>query len=93
MLDPGAVVTLTWPSGQQATVESFEGERVTLRSGASFAPGAPVTGALAEPAGMTLSVKVYSCRRDGDAFVIVGRLFNPTRELRVVLAGLAKPSA
>lgn len=93
MLETGAVVTLTWPSGQQATVESFDGERVTLRSGASFAPGAPVTGTLAEPAGMTLSVKVHNCRREGDAFVILGRLFNPTRELRAVLTGVAKPPA
>lgn len=67
----------------------FDGERVTLRSAAAFAPGAPLTGALAEPAGMTLSVKVFSCRRDGDAFVIVGRLLNPTRELRAVLVGAA----
>ena len=87
MLESDPVVTVTWPSGLQATVASFDGERVTLRSAASFAPGTPVTGTLLEPPGLSLSVKVHGCRRDGDAFVVVGRLVNPTRELRSALAG------
>lgn len=75
-----------WSSGKKAQVLEVQGERVTLRSEASFAPGTPAAGHLESPSAQEILVKVHGCRREGDGFVITGRLVSLTRELRATLA-------
>lgn len=79
------MITVLWSTGKQASFEEVNGERVTLRSESSFAPGAPVTGTLVDHPAQSVIVKVHGCRRDGDRFIITGRLVNFTRELRALL--------
>jgi len=80
------VVNVLWASGKKASVSEVNGERISLRSEASFAPGAPATGTLADHPSQEIIVKVHGCRRDGDAFIVTGRLINVTRALRALLS-------
>ena len=54
----------------------------------SAAPGTPLEGALRAASGKAFRVKVARCRRDGEGFVIEGRLVDASRELRAELSGL-----
>jgi hypothetical protein len=76
---------ITWQKGGTATLVRFAEPWITLRTSISAAPGAPLEGYL-DTTGFTILVKVKSCKRDGDAFVIEGRLINLTRDLRTALA-------
>lgn len=80
------MVNVLWASGKKASVSEVNGERISLRSEASFAPGAPATGTLEEHPSQEIIVKVHGCRRDGDAFIVTGRLINVTRALRALLS-------
>ena len=64
----------------------LDGERITLSSTIPRAPGGPLDGAL--ESGSRLSIKVASCRKQGAAFTIEGRLVNATRALRAEIAAL-----
>jgi len=79
-------VHVTWDKGGQADVIGLDGDRITLSSTIPRAPGGPLAGALA--GGAELKVKVASCRREGDAFTIEGRLIDATRALRAEIAAL-----
>jgi hypothetical protein len=76
--------------GGEADLVSLEGERMTLRATVASAPGTPLAGSLAS--GATVRVKVHRCRRDGDTFLIEGRLIDATRGLRAELSALLAPS-
>ena len=76
---------VVWSSGKKGRVVEAQGERVVLRSEVAFAPGTPVAFSLEEPAVEGFLVKVHGCRKEGDAFVITGRLVNLTRTLRALL--------
>lgn len=78
---------VTWTNGKKAQLVQMQGERVTLHSEASFAPGTPAGGTLTETPTQPITVKVHGCRREGERFVITGRLVNLTRELRALLEG------
>lgn len=71
---------ITWERGGSATIVDFSQARAVVRSTVPAAPGAPLVGAV--DGGGKLELKVRSCKRDGDAWVIEGRPFNLTRELR-----------
>lgn len=73
-------MTVAWERGGTASLVAFSPERTTVRSTVPAAPGTPLVGAL--EGGGKLELKVKSCKRDGDAFIIEGRPFNLTRELR-----------
>jgi len=75
-----------WKTGKKAEIVSVEGERVTVRSEAAYAPGAPVEGVLVAHPSQGVIVKVHGCRKEGEAYVITGRLVNLTRELKALLA-------
>jgi hypothetical protein len=77
---------LRWTTGKQARLVVVQGERVTLHSEAAFAPGAPITATIEAHPGQQLTVKVHGCRREGEQYVITGRLINLTRELKTLLA-------
>lgn len=81
----GAVTRVIWASKKNAEVLSLEGERVELRSECPFAPGTPAAGSLAAHPEQPITVKVHGCRRDGDSFLVTGRVINFTRALRALL--------
>jgi hypothetical protein len=76
-----------WARGGEARIVSLEGERVRLTSTTPAAPGTPLEGALEN--GTEVRVKVARCRREGDRFVIEGRLVDASREVRNTIAALA----
>lgn len=80
------VVRVIWASKKNAELLSLEGERVELRSECPFAPGTPAAGALADHPEQLVTIKVHGCRRDGDSFLVTGRVINFTRALRALLA-------
>ena len=83
---------LRWLRGGEATVLSLRGEAIALRSTVSSPPGSRLEGALLEPAGGILWVKVHGCRRQAEGdFVLDGRLFDTTREVRTRLEALGAP--
>ena len=79
---------IAWTKGGTATLMRFAEPHVAVRSTIAAAPGTPLEGVLAETS-LPITVKVKTCKRDGDAFVIEGRLVNLTRDLRQALASLS----
>jgi hypothetical protein len=83
------VTTLVrFAKGGEAVIDAMNGDHVTLSSTTSAPPGATVEGAL--EGGTPIRVKVRGCKRDGDRFVIEGRVIDLSRELR---ERLVKPEA
>jgi hypothetical protein len=72
--------------GGEADLVALEADRVTLRATVAKAPGSPLAGTL--QSGSPVRVKVHRCRREGDGFLIEGRLVDATRALREELATL-----
>jgi hypothetical protein len=81
---------ITWTKSGTATLVRFHEPYAAVRSTISAAPGTPLAGKL-DAQGLDLTVKVKSCKRDGDHFVIEGRLVNLTRELREALGAIIAP--
>lgn len=80
---------LSFQKGGGAFVLSIAGDRITLCSTVSSAPGSRLDGVLA--GGDALRVKVASCRRRASSdpsFTIEGRLIDTTREARAAIAAL-----
>ena len=80
-------VQVRWsgPAGGEAEVTVLDGERITLRSTTPHAPGARPEGSI--ESGAAVRVKVARCRRDGERFVVEGRLISATRALLAELEG------
>ena len=90
------VAHVRWEKGGEASVETAEGDLVTLVSTMSSAPGSRIAGAL--EGGAPIRVKVARCRRrdgaqDPPSYVIEGRLLDASRRLREALAALALAAA
>ncbi|MCA9588581.1 MAG: hypothetical protein KC657_24860 [Myxococcales bacterium] len=78
-------VELRLDSGERADLETLEGDAVTVRSPVPAPPGARVSTVVVET-GAALRVKSHGSKRDGELFVVRGRLIDATRELRAWLA-------
>ena len=78
---------IAWTKGGSATLVRFAEPHATVRSTISAAPGTPLEGTV-DATTLVVTLKVKTCRRDADAFVIEGRLVNLTRELRQALQQL-----
>jgi hypothetical protein len=78
---------LTWSKGGGADVVALDGDRIRLASSTPSAPGTPLEGSIAS--GTQVRVKVARCRREGDQFVIEGRLVDASRVLRAALTQLS----
>ena len=72
--------------GGEAEVTALDGDRVTLLSTTPSAPGSRPGGKLTS--GTPLRMKVARCRREGERFLIEGRLLDATRETRAEIQGL-----
>jgi hypothetical protein len=81
---------LGWTRGGAAMLTVLAGERITLVSTVPLAPGSSPEGALLSGAG-TLRVKVSRCRRQGDRFLIEGRLLDGARDVHAALVRLVAP--
>jgi hypothetical protein len=77
-----------WSRGGEASVTVLDGDRITVLSTTPSAPGSRPEGVL--PSGTALRIKVARCRREGEGFLIEGRLLDATRDTRAELERLAK---
>ncbi len=80
---------IRWARGGEATVTALDGDRIAVLSTTPSAPGSRPDGTLAS--GAALRLKVARCRRQGDRFLIEGRLLDATRETRADLQRLLDP--
>ena len=71
--------------GSEARIVRVQGDRITIRARRAAAPGEPV--GLRLPGG-AVRLKTSRCVRDGDVFVIEGRLLDATKKLLGELAEL-----
>lgn len=76
---------LTWSKGGSASLIALVDLTITLRSSISSPPGSRLEGKL--PSGNPLQVKVHGCKREGDSFVLTGRVFNASRAVLDELRG------
>ncbi|APR80495.1 Hypothetical protein A7982_05842 [Minicystis rosea] len=81
---------LAWIKGGEADVTALDGDRISVLSTIPSAPGSRPDGALAG-SGAAVRIKVARCRREGDRFLIEGRLIDVTRETRAELSRLVAP--
>jgi hypothetical protein len=77
---------LVLQNGQRAEVLESDGDTTAISSPTASPPGSTVVGRL-EGIDFDLQLKVKSCKREGDAFRIEGRLRNASREVRDRLTG------
>lgn len=63
-----------------ANIVALDGERVSLLATRASAPGCPLAGNLEDAT--LVRVKVHRCRKQGERFLIEGRLIDATRQLR-----------
>lgn len=83
-------LALRWDLGGEAVLLSAQGDVLSLRSTRAFPPGAPARGVLQGDSPTALTLKVAGSRREGDAFVVRGRLVSPTVALRAVIASASE---
>jgi len=63
-----------------ANIVALDGDRVSLLATRAAAPGCPLAGNLHDET--LVRVKVHRCRKQGERFLIEGRLVDATRQLR-----------
>jgi hypothetical protein len=80
---------LRWAKGGHAQITKTEGDAIELRSTTPAPPGAPLEATLESAPATKVTIKSHGTRRDGDVFILSGRLISATRELRERLAALA----
>jgi hypothetical protein len=83
------VTHVRWSTGGEAEVTALDGDRISVLSTIASAPGSRPQGTVAS--GAALRLKVARCRRQGERFLIDGRLLDATRETRAELARLVEP--
>ncbi len=69
-----------------ADIVALDGERGSLLATRAAAPGCLLAGNLED--GTQVRVKVHRCRKQGERFLIEGRLIDATRQIRERLAAL-----
>ena len=83
--------TVRWQDEGTGEVVAADGLHVTVRSTRPFPPGAPAHGTLGDDVPFTL--KVAGSRKEGDAFVVRGRLVSATVAVREAFARAVAASA
>lgn len=78
---------IRWSRAGEATVTVLDGDRITVVSTTPSAPGSRPEGTLIE-GGAAVRIKVARCRREGEGFVIEGRLIDATRDTRAEILRL-----
>jgi hypothetical protein len=81
---------IRWAKGGDANLVAVDGERVTVDSSLSSPPGSLIDGTLLN-GGDAIRIKVRGCKKkDGERFVIEGRILDASRDLKTRLAALLK---
>ncbi len=79
-------IDMTLPGGEAASVIETDGDKTTIRSPLPSPPGSTVRAKI-EGVSCEFQLKVRNCKKDGDGFVIDGRVKNATREMKQFLTG------
>lgn len=82
---------MTLLNGNTANVHRTDGHKVTILSPDPAPPGSVVR-AKVEGIGAEFQLKVRSCHKEGEQFVVEGRTQNATRELKAWLNHLSSPA-
>lgn len=78
---------ITWDDGGEAALGAVDALHMTaLASTRAFPPGAPVRGVLHAEAPVRFELKVAGSKREGDGYVVRGRLVNATTAVRAAFA-------
>lgn len=80
---------IRWAKGGDANIVAIDDDRVTLDSSLSSPPGSLFEGFLVNDGG-TIRIKVRGCKKQGERFLIEGRILDASRDLRTRLAALLK---
>jgi hypothetical protein len=72
----------TWNNGGTGALVTLAGEKITVSSSIPSAPGSRPEATID---GAAFRIKVARCRKQGDGFVIDGRLIDTVREVRLDL--------
>ncbi len=73
---------ITWQGDIPGELLEVEALHVTLRAGRAYPPGATALGVLHGAGDTPFQVKVSGSRREGEGFVVKGRLVNATVAVR-----------
>ena len=79
-----APVEMTLTSGAGATIVETDGDKSLIRSPDPSPPGSTLRARI-EGISCEFQLKVRNCKKDGDAFLIDGRVKNATREMKQFL--------
>jgi hypothetical protein len=75
--------------GGEARVLSFDGEAIRVHATISSPPGSRLEADVVSVPGMRMKMKVHGAKRQDDgSFVLHGRAFDLTREVRDAIMGL-----
>jgi hypothetical protein len=77
-------LTINLPGAQSAQVVETDGDKTTVRAPIPSPPGSVVRGKV-DGVNCEFELKVRNCKKDGDSFLIDGRMRNATREMKVCL--------
>jgi hypothetical protein len=72
----------TWNKGGTGALMTLDGEKITVSSSIPSAPGSRPEATIE---GAAFRIKVARCRKQGDGFIIDGRLIDTVREVRIDL--------
>ncbi len=76
--------TMTLSTGGAASIVETDGDKTVIRSPSPSPPGSTVRGRF-EGVACEFQLKVRNCKKDGDSFLIDGRVRNATREMKQFL--------
>lgn len=82
---------LSWARGGEATFTSLDDDRILLTSTISSPPGSRLDGTL--PSGLSVRIKIHSCRKVGESFSVEGRTIDLRRDARAEVLALISPAA
>lgn len=86
------MMNVAWNVGGEAVVVDVLDLHVTVRSSRPFPPGAPAQGVLHGDPSHPFTLKIAGSRRDGELFVVRGRLISATVAVRDAFAACMRSS-
>lgn len=79
-----APIDMTLLSGKAATIVETDGDKTQIRTPEPSPPGSTVRARISGVS-CEFQLKVRNCRKDGESFLIDGRVKNATREMKQFL--------
>jgi hypothetical protein len=75
-----SAASFTWNKGGTGALVTLDGERITVTSSIPSAPGSRPEATID---GAAFRIKVARCRKQGEGFLLDGRLIDTIREVRL----------